>query len=105
MTQEQIRDEIVKWQEANSDERSALLFLVDSRDSSVVLKGDHERITTSITLAMEEVPEIKKCVFLSIAGLKPQMCCPNGQPGPDPIRPFPGTPAAIETDEEKGGVQ
>lgn len=105
MTQEQIRNEIVKWQEANSDERSALLFLVDSRDSSVVLKGDHERITTSITRAMEEVPEIKKCVFLSIAGLNPQMCCPNGQPGADPIRPFPGKPAAIETDEKKGGEQ
>lgn len=101
MTQEQIRDEIVKWQEANSDERSALLFLVDSRDSSVVLKGDHERITTSITRAMEEVPEIQKCVSNSIFGLKPQIFCFNGKAGAEPIRPFPGKPA-VETDEKKG---
>lgn len=102
MTQEQIRNEIVKWQEANSDERSALLFLVDSRDSSVVLKGDHERITTSITRAMEEVPEIQKCVSNSIFGLKPQIFCFKGKAGAEPIRPFPAMP---ETDEKKGGEQ
>lgn len=100
MTQEQIRDEIVKWQEANSDERSALIFLIDSRDSSVVLKGDHKRITTSLTQAMEEVPEIQKCVSNSIFGLKP--LCFKGKAGAEPIRPFPAMP---ETDEKKGGEQ
>lgn len=100
MTQEQIRNEIVKWQEANSDERSALLFLVDSRDSSVVLKGDHERITTSITRAMEEVPEIQKCVSNSMFGLKPQIFCFNGKAGAEPLRPFPGK-GDIEEEKEQ----
>lgn len=98
MTQEQIRDEIVKWQEANSDERSALIFLIDSRDSSVVLKGDHKRITTSLTQAMEEVPEIQKCVSNSIFGLKPQILCFKGKAGAEPIRPFPGK---SDLEEEK----